>query len=250
MASKFRLVIALTILSVLSIFIIWLPFFLRLESVWGIPLPDDGMATIVANYDGPLYIVVAKTLYNPNLVSNFSFGLPNEYYAAHFPLYPLLIKAFATFLGFPYAMLFVTGVSSILAAYFFYLFIQGFVDKKDALWMTTVFLIFPARWLIIRSVGSPEPLFIAAIIATFYYFRKQKYLAAGFWGGLAQLTKSPGILLFVALFLALTFPILKKAATTAITKLLPSINIKSYLSIFIIHLLNSYNYEIKIPKIL
>ncbi len=236
MASKLRLILALTFLSAISVFILWLPFFLRLKSVWGIPLPNEGMATIVANYDGPLYIVVAKTLYNPRLVSNFSFGLPNEYYAAHFPLYPILIKLSATFFGFPYAMLFVTAISSILAAYFFYIFIQDFVDKKNALWMTAVFLVFPARWLIVRSVGSPEPLFIASVIATLYYFRKQKYLAAGFWGSMAQLTKSPGILLFVALFLAQVFPILRKAATTTITRLIPSINLKSYLSIFLIPL--------------
>ena len=88
MGKKIKDFLPILALSLLPTFFIWLPFFLRLESLWTIPLAQDGMATIVANYDGPLYILIAKTLYNPNLVGNFSFTLPAEYYAAHFPLFP------------------------------------------------------------------------------------------------------------------------------------------------------------------
>jgi hypothetical protein len=51
--------------------------------------------------------------------------------------------------------------------------------------------------LIVKSIGSPEPLFIASIIASLYYFKKQKYFLAGLWGLIATITKSPGILLFL-----------------------------------------------------
>ena len=119
MTTKFKRLLPIIAFSLLPTFFIWLPFFLRLKSVWGIPLPQDGMATIVANYDGPLFILVAKTLYNPDLVGSFGFNLPAEYYAAHFPLFPLLIRLIGTLIGFPYAMLAVTSVSSILAIYFF-----------------------------------------------------------------------------------------------------------------------------------
>jgi len=156
------------------------------------------MATIAANYDGPLYIAVAKTFYNLDYLRTFPFSLPLEYYAAHFPLFPILIKAFAGFSGFPYSMLLVTILSSILAVYYFSKFIKDYVSEKDVLWITLVFAIFPARWLVVRSVGSPEPLFVAAVIASIYYFKKEKYLYAGLWGAVAQLTKSPGILLFAA----------------------------------------------------
>jgi len=234
MVSKIRLFLLIVILSVVPTFLVWLPFFLRVPSFWKIPLPQDGMATIVANYDGPLFIVVAKTLYKPELIGNFSFNLPSQYYAAHFPLFPLLIKLFAGIFGFPYSMLFVTLISSVLATYFFYLFIKEYVGKENALFLTFAFSIFPARWLIVRSVGSSEPLFVAAIIASIFYFKKGKYFASGIWGALAQLTKSPAILLFISYFATLSWPIIKSAATTTFSRWKTHFDIKKYLSISLI----------------
>ncbi len=237
MVSKFKEVAAILVISILPTLFLWIPFFFRLQSVWGIPIPQNGMGTIVANYDGPLYLVVAKTLYNPDLLGNFEFGLPSSYYAAHFPLFPSLIRVFSSIFGFPYSMLFVTAVSSILAVYFFSQFIKDFVDKKHVLWITLVFAVFPARWLIVRSVGSAEPLFSAAIIASLYYFRKEKYFWAGIWGAIAQLTKSPAILLFLAYFLSLTLPRIKAAATINSPRLAISFGlIKKYLLISLIPL--------------
>jgi len=207
-------------MSLLPTFLIWLPFFLRLESFWTIPLPQNGMATIVANYDGPLYLVIAKTLYNKTLITaNYAFSLPVEYYAAHLPLFPWLIRLFSPILGYPYAMLGITITSSVLALYFFNKLALQFVkEKSDALWLTFVFSILPARWLIVRSVGSAEPLFVAAIIASIYYFRDKKYWYAGIWGAVAQLIKSPGILLFIAYAFTIVAPDIKKLATTSFKK--------------------------------
>lgn len=179
--------------------LVWLPFFLRLNTFWTIPLPQSGMATIVSNYDGPLYLVVAKTLYNKSLIgANFQFPLPTEYYAAHFPLFPLLIKAFGIVTNYPYAMLMVTLLSSILAIYFFEKLISQFVNSKNAMFLTFVFSIFPARWLIVRSVGSADPLFVAGILASVYFFKNKRFWLAALWGAVATFTKSPGILLFGA----------------------------------------------------
>lgn len=229
--------IPVLMISILPTLLIWVPFFFRVEKFWNIPLTKDGMATIVANYDGPLYIVVAKTLYNPQMIKDmFSFNLPTQYYAAHFPLFPVLIKPFAPIFGFPYAMLFVTVLSSFLAIYFFNIFISQYFKKSDALWLTFVFSIFPARWLIVRSVGSAEPLFIACIIATAYYFQNKKYWKAGIWGVLATLTKSPGILLFLALTLAVIAPNIKKLGSLHFDKWIKSLKISSFLPILTIPL--------------
>lgn len=185
--------VKLVLITLLPTILIWTPFLLRLNSFWGIPLPKNGMATIVANYDGPLYITIAKSLYQSEIIkANFQFPLPTEYYFAHFPLFPLLIKLVGGLLNFPYAMLLVTVFSSFLAIYFFYKL------SGDNLYLTFIFSILPARWLIVRSIGSPEPLFIAGILASIYYFKNEKYLWAGIWGAIAQLTKSPAILLFIA----------------------------------------------------
>jgi len=189
----------ISIISLIPTILIWFPFFLRIPVFWSIPLPTNGLETIVANYDGPLYMVVAKTLYNKATIeSNFQFPLPAEYYPAHFPLFPLLIKFFGIVTNYPYAMLIATLLSSILALYFFEKLISEYVSKKDAMFLMFMFAIFPARWLIVRSTGSADPLFVAAIIASVYYFKNKEYWWAGIWGLIAQITKSPGILLFVS----------------------------------------------------
>lgn len=234
MSRKIKEILLITLLSLIPVFLIWFPFLLRLKSFWTIPLPTLGMATIVSNYDGPFYIVIAKSLYIADIIKKFALNLPVEYYAAHFPLYPLLIKLFAPFLGFPYSSLFVTQLSSILALFLFFKFINQYTSYKEAIWLTLVFSIFPARWLIVRSVGSPEPLFLAAIIGSILFFQKKKYLLAGIFGILAQLTKSPGILLFLAYLGFLFLPKIKVLITQGFNHWKKDFNFQAFLPTLLI----------------
>lgn len=227
MSKRIREILIVLTLSLLPTFLIWLPFFLRVSSFWGIPVPPSGMATVVSNYDGPLYLVVAKSFYNKDFISqSFQFPLPTEYYAAHFPFYPFLIKVFSLVTNFPYAMLGVTLFSSILATYFFYLLAKEIFGDNKAVFLTFVFSVFPARWLIVRSVGSADPLFVGLIIASLYYFRRKQYWAAAIAGALAQLTKSPGILLFMSYFIFLLLPELKMRLLTLKKGLLGRLDVK------------------------
>ena len=224
------------IFSLVPTILIWLPFFLRIPVFWSIPLPVSGLATIVSNYDGPLYLVAAKTLYNKAAIeTNFQFPLPTEYYTAHFPLFPVLIRLFGIVTNYPYAMLIVTLLSSILAIYFFQKLISLYVDRKDVLFLTFLFAILPARWLIVRSTGSADPLFVGAIIASIYYFKNKKYLLAGIWGLVAQLTKSPGILLFISYSIYLLLPSIKDKVGTTI-KWLQNLDFKRTYPILLIPL--------------
>jgi len=199
MQKKWRNLLIIAVVSLFSTLLLWLPFFLKLPSFWKIALPQEGMATIMKNFDGLYYIVASKSFYSPEFItSNFSFGLPAIYYAAHFPLYPFLIKLFSYPLGYLWSMISIPLIASILSGFVFYLFVKEFKYSKYPLWLTTVFLLFPARWLIVRSVGSPEPLLILFLITAFYFFKKKNYWLAGLFGGLAQLTKPPGFLIFGA----------------------------------------------------
>lgn len=193
------------------------------------------MATIVANFDGPQYIVAAKSLYVPEAIQHFEFDEPSIYYTAHFPLFPLLIRLVAmSGLNYPYAMLVVTLASTVFALYYFGKYVSDYVEDKHVAWLMFVFALFPARWLIVRSVGSPEPLFIGAIIASLYYFKHKKYLLAGIFGALAQITKSPGILLFVAYIPAILVPTFRKAALTSLTNWFPILKIKRFIPLLLI----------------
>jgi len=166
-------ILPIALLTLVPTLILWAFFYFKVPQVNSIPLPTQGMATIVANYDGPLYLVVAKTLYDNNAIkTSFQFPLPVEYYAAHFPLFPVLIRGLGILTkNFAYSMLAVTVLSSFLALFFFHKLLastkhgEGGIPESDVLFLTFVFAIFPARWLIVRSIGSPEPLFMASIIA-------------------------------------------------------------------------------------
>lgn len=231
----------LGLITIIPTILIWLPFFVRAKTLWNIPLPQTGMATIVSNFDGPLYIIASKTLYNPGLIEkNYQFPLTNEYYSAHFPLYPIFIKIFAPIFGSPYSMLFVTVASSFLALFFFYKHARELLGSNNALWLTFIFSILPARWLIVRSIGSPEPFFIAAILASTYFFGKKKYVLAGLWGCLAQMTKSPAILLFIAYALQIIVPHIKNLKDISIRKYLPLLLIP--LGVFFVFLLYKFTY--------
>jgi len=189
------------LLTIIPTLIIWIIFYFKLPQINNIPLSQ----------------------------TNFQFPLPVEYYAAHFPLFPLLIRGLSAFTKtYPYSMLVITVISSFLALFFFNKLIKNYVNEIDSLWLTLVFAIFPARWLIVRSIGSPEPLLIASVIASIYYFDKKKFWAAGIWGAVATLTKSPGILLFFAFIGVIILPKLKTLATTKFDVWFKSLNLKKY----------------------
>lgn len=229
MLQKSKNIFTILALSIIPTLLVWMPFFLRLPSFWNIPLPKDGLQTIVSNYDGPLYIAVAKSLYSQEYIKeNFSFPLPYEYYAAHFPLYPLIIRLIAQVTYYPYAMLIATSLGSFISIYFFNKLAKEYVKDEDALWLTILFSFFPARWLIVKSVGSPEPIFLGSIIASIYYFKNRKYFLAGLWGALAQLTKSPAILLFVAYLGAILVPNLKIMAISKFSTWKKRLDLKAY----------------------
>lgn len=177
----------------------------------GIPLTNTGIDTVIANFDGPYYIVVSKTFYDKTAIRRlFSFPLPLEYYPAHFPLFPFLIRLVSPILGSGPGMLFLTLAGTILATIAAYeLFLQEGLAKLS-LPATLTFLILPARWLVVHTVGSPEPWFIFFILLSLLSFSRKKYLFAAVAGSLATLTKSPGVLLFVAFFLKISFDFIIK----------------------------------------
>lgn len=92
-------------------------------------------------------------------------------------------------------MLLATLLGSVLCFLMLFKYLGEFKLSKNPLWFCLVFLVLPARWVALRSVGSPEPWFLLFIISSIYYFRKEKYWVAGLFGVLAQLTKSPAIIL-------------------------------------------------------
>lgn len=157
------------------------------------------MSYIYRNFDGPLYIVPAKTFYNPERILRLGveLPLPEIYFAAHFPFYPFLIRLFAPFFGYLKAMIFVNLFSTIFLTCFFYFMIKRLKISKKPLLLSVIFLFIP-KFLVVRSIGAPESLFMLFILLSLFFFEQKKFFLSGFFGGLATMTKSPGILLFFA----------------------------------------------------
>ena len=189
----------LFLLSALFTLAIWIPFGLKMKlPLWGLDF-SEGTKILWQNYDGPNYLIVEKTWYDKEMIkTSFSTTEPTEYFPAHFPLYPAVISVFDPFLKGPSAMLLATLIGSVLCFLMFYKYLLEFKLSVDPFWLTLVFMIFPARWLALRGVGSPEPWFILFILASLFYFKKEKYILAGIFGALAQLTKSPAVILLAA----------------------------------------------------
>lgn len=182
----------------LSTLILWLPFLTRATSWLGLPIPNSDMLYLYKHYDGPLYVIVAKTLYKflPTDLITQNLPLAPGYFAAHLPLYPLLIRAFS-FLGYLKSMLIINILATISLTVFFFFMVKNLGLTKKPFLLALVFLFLP-RFLVLRSVGAPESLFMFFILLSLYFFEKDRFWLAGLFGGLATMTKIPGILLFPA----------------------------------------------------
>lgn len=197
----------LTLITSLLTFIIWLPHLLVLQNFYGLDF-SGGISNIYKNFDGLEYIIIAKSFYNPSLIANIPQALSANYYGAHFPLYSLFILLFAPLMGMLKSMLFVSLLFTLLSCIAFYFLLRDFRLTSKPLWLSIVFLILPARWLIVHSIGSSEPIFIFFLLTSIYFFlkfenqRKISYIFISALLGLAtQLTRPPGILLFLSLAL-------------------------------------------------
>ncbi|MDO8429472.1 MAG: hypothetical protein Q7S88_02485 [Candidatus Daviesbacteria bacterium] len=203
-------IIILTLFILLTTFLIWLPYLLRV-SFLGFDF-SGGFPLIYKNFDGLEYIIIAKTLYFPNLLAAIPQDFPASYFPAHFPGYSLLLLPFAPILGYLKSMVFVSLLFTILSSITFYLLLVRFQLSSQPLWLSIVFTLLPARWVIVRSIGSAETVFIFfTLLAVYFYLSFEESLKYKFLyftaiaASLAQLTRPPGILLFLAL---MVFPIL------------------------------------------
>lgn len=207
MNNKFKDLCIIASATAALTFVIWLPHILAVPDFWGLNF-SNGFAAIYRNFDGLEYITIAKSWYDPQLIASIPHALPANYFASHFPGYSILIALFAPLLGYLKSMLFVSVLSTILAASAFYFLVRDFQLSSRPKILTALFLILPARWLIVHSVGSSEPTFIFFTITAVYFFmkfeqaKKMSYIfLAGLFGMAAQITRPPAVLLFIALAL-------------------------------------------------
>lgn len=224
---KDLVVIALFVVA--STIFIWLPHILALPNFWGLNF-SQGFAIIYRNFDGLEYIIIAKTFYKPELITPLPQSLPAIYFASHFPGFSILISIFAPILGFLKSMLFISLVSTIFSVWAFYFLVKNFKLSPHPLFLSLLFLMLPARWLVVHSVGASEPTFIFFVITSIYFFMKavsQPLPAINYiwlsviFAAAAQLTRPPGILLAIAVGVYILWQSYIRGSFTYLLRFLP-----------------------------
>ena len=193
--------------AIFSLAVFWSPWLLRVERVGSIAFGGAGMETVVQNFDGLNFLIVAKSLYDPTTIEQINTVFPTgntpNYFAAHYPLFAILIRALEMLMPAPYALLGAIVISNALLALGLYGFFRVVLPKpKLALYLSLIALFWPARMLSVRAVGSNEPLFMFLVLTSLTMATQGKHWLASGLGSLAILTRSPGILLFGAYGLA------------------------------------------------
>lgn len=147
------------------------------------------------NYDGPLYVVIAKLGYDPKALNEINFnGLKAQYYPSHFPLYPMTIRAAGNIINDYFrASIGINWLAVIVATTVFCLILKE-IKVSHSRWLSLLSLFIPARWLAVRSVGASEGMFIMFFLLLTFFWIKKRYLVAGLFGAFMILTRPPGIL--------------------------------------------------------
>lgn len=189
-------VLTLVIINLLATLLVYVPLYENTDGYIHLAFSGLSLDNIYRYWDGPLYMVVAKTFYQAGAPELFAFtDLSPGYYAAHFPGYPATIRAFSYIFGYANGMIAATIAATSLSLWVLHQLLKDLGLSDKALWLGLVFIFLPPRWLIYHSVGAAEPLFLLEFFSFILFFRRKQYWLAGLAGAAAVLTRSPGILL-------------------------------------------------------
>ena len=161
------------------------------------------MAPVYRFWDGPNFLTVARDLYvirpdNPLLAYVYN----PRFFAAYMPFYPLCVRALA-FVGYERALLLVSILASMAAVVLFYRLARDVWKLQSPFFLSLVFLFLPPRWVLYRSAGATEAVYMAATLASIWFFEKGRVGRASLAGALAALTRISGLMIAPAYFVLL-----------------------------------------------
>jgi hypothetical protein len=117
---------------------------------------------------------------------------------AFYPLYPWLIRLMHVVMpNYPVAALVVSCLVSVLGGMVFYSLARFEFGRSVALWSLVTLLLFPTGYFF--HAPYTEGLFLLLSVGAFFAARRGNWPLAGWVGGAAALTRTPGLLLLPAL---------------------------------------------------
>lgn len=168
-------------------FSLWLMVVLLISFIGFYSIPHSGKFTgdffhSLANWDGGHYLGIAE------------FGYAEKFQYAFFPLYPLVIRVLSQITGnYLWAAVYISIVASFLGAQLLY----RLADKNIKVLFAIFF--FPTSFYLLTAYS--EGLFLFLVVASFYFFRKEKLILATIFAALASATRLTGLALVAGLIL-------------------------------------------------
>ena len=163
----------------------------------------EGMETVYRNWDGPAYVVVARSMYDSKIIHALP-KLPGidrpSYYAQEFPLYPVFIRMFA-FIGYEQSMIFVSLLFSLLFIFACYFLIHEVEPTANALVVSLLLIYYVPRWFVVSHVGSSEPVFLFFLVMCWHFFYRKRYTLSAVCLAAAQLARLSGAFFFAGFLL-------------------------------------------------
>ncbi|MBI2405888.1 glycosyltransferase family 39 protein [Candidatus Microgenomates bacterium] len=143
-------------------------------------------------WDARIYLHIAQNGYT-------NVGDPGNF-IVFFPLYPIIVKLGLLLIGNPvWTGVILSSLIFIAAGLVFYRLLQSDFSEKIARWSLIMLSIFPTAYF----WGAPytESLFFLTVVLCFYFARKEDWLLAGTYAGLATFTRPFGVLLVPSLII-------------------------------------------------
>jgi hypothetical protein len=151
-----------------------------------------------------------------------SVGYPDLRHFAYMPAFPAAIKAVNVFVN-------NTSISTVIAGMVlgvtwipvYYKVAESYVGDKYAKISTILFAFFPTVYLF-TSIGYTEGLWLTTSLLGWYFYRKEKHLLSGIALTVSALTRLPGIILPILIFL---HQLTQKKVKEALAYLLPAVGL-------------------------
>lgn len=142
----------------------------------------------LANFDGVHYLTIAREGYH-------------EFQHAFFPLFPLLIRFFQSFIFDRYvtSAIVLVNVFYILLMFLFWKIVRIDYKTNTAFWALSFFVTFPTFFFI--TALYTEGLFLLLVFASIYFTRRGNFWVASVCAGLASATRLVGVFLLPVIVL-------------------------------------------------
>ena len=143
-------------------------------------------------WDSGWYLRIAANGYSPTALTD----LGNQADYNFFPLYPLCIRLLGHIIGDNYLSgIIISNVALIFSGVFLYKLVELDKDRATAMRSVKFLFLFPTAF-VLSGVFS-ESLFLALLLASFYYARKGNWFLVGILGFFLSLTRAIGVLIIL-----------------------------------------------------